>query len=891
MSARLTVSMGEIAEASEIGGKAAALAALSEAGLPIPPWFALTVDAAGAAGFANGDSPAGAEGAVQAMLAPALAELGPGPYAVRSSAIDEDGRGHSFAGQLDSYLFVAAADVPARVVDVWRSGFSARLRAYRAEQGLADIPVAPAVLVQRMVDAEAAGVAFSADPVTGARGRRVVSAVPGLGSALVSGEADADTWHVDRDGQVIERRIVDKTQAHRHAPGSVEGVAAVALPEDQRTRPVLSDAQAIAVARLAERAEAHFGVPQDIEWALYEGRILLLQSRPITALAQLADAEGERIVWDNSNIAESYAGITTPLTFSFARRAYEEVYRQFCLVMGVPKRRVAAHARTFRNMLGLIRGRVYYNLNSWYRALALLPGFTLNRGFMEQMMGVREAMPAALVAELGRAGAAARLVDALYLARMVLLLVGHHLFIERTIRDFHARLAAALAEPRPPLAVQRLDELAAGYRMLEQQLLTRWDAPLINDFLAMIFHGVLRKLTARWCADGADTLHNDLLCGEGGMVSAEPARRIVELATLARPHPEFVAMLATAAPARAATEIGRHPDFAAAWRSYLERFGDRCMEELKLESATLHDDPTTLMRAVAQLARHGAARDGASVEGQVRATAEARLAAALAGHPWRRRVFAWVLNNARARVRDRENLRFERTRLFGRVRRILVEMGRRLVANGELDAADDVFQLEVEEVLAMVEGTATTTDLAALVAVRRREFARYRDEPAPAERFETRGAVHQGNRFVATTAPAPGGDPGGERVQGLGCCPGIVRAPVRVVRDPRGVVLAGGEILVAERTDPGWIMLFPACAGLLVERGSLLSHAAIVAREMGIPAIVSVAGVMDWLQDGEWVEMDGASGVARRIPPPSSATADAAAMATADAPRPSPPRD
>jgi pyruvate,water dikinase len=238
------------------------------------------------------------------------------------------------------------------------------------------------------------------------------------------------------------------------------------------------------------------------------------------------------------------------------------------------------------------------------------------------------------------------------------------------------------------------------------------------------------------------------------------------------------------------------------------------------------------------------------------------------GSPVKRALFRWVLSNARARVRDRENLRFERTRLFGRVRRIFVEIGKRLSAGGRLEEPRDVFYLEVEEILGFIEGTATSTDLAALAAARKREFEGYRAMPAPADRFETRGAVHQGNAFstaVSSTVPA------GETVKGIGCCPGVVRAQVRVVTDPKNATLKGGEILVAERTDPGWIMLFPVCSGLLVERGSLLSHSAIVAREMGIPAIVSIPGVMAWVRDGDWVEMDGATGVARKIAAPAAA--------------------
>ena len=816
----MIVRMGELAGAERIGGKAAALARLSLAGFPVPEWFALT--------------PAAYQRDIKEILTKELERLGAGPYAVRSSAIDEDGKGHSFAGQLDSHLFVPAGEVAARVADVWKSGFGERVLAYRREHGLGAPQGAPAVLIQRMIDADAAGVAFSADPVSGARGTRVVSAIKGVGEKLVSGEVDADTWRISRAGRILE--TLDKTVA-------------------------ISEKQAIEVASLATQAERYFGAPQDIEWAIKDGRLYLLQSRPITSLRGLADPDGERVIWDNSNITESYAGVTSALTFSFARRAYEEVYRQFCLILAVPAGKVEANARTFRNMLGLIRGRVYYNLNSWYRCLALLPGFTLNRKFMEQMMGVREPMPEELVAELAAAGASERLADAWNLARMLGSLAVNQVRIEARIRAFYVRLAEALAEPAPPLAELRLDELALAYRELERQLLTRWDAPLVNDFLAMIFYGTLRKLAQGWCGDADSTLQNDLLCGEGGMISAEPAKRVEQLAVLARKHEGLIDAL---------TQLKvpeEYSEFRKAYGDYLDKFGDRCMEELKLESATLHDDASSLLHAVAQLAARPP-RVAENVEARLRAQAEGRVAAALAGSPVKRAVFGWVLRNARARVRDRENLRFERTRLFGRVRRIFVETGKRLAAGGQLEEPRDVFNLEVEEILGYIEGTATATDLAALAAARRAEFARYREMPAPADRFETRGAVHQGNAFSSPSKEEP--IHSGETVKGIGCCPGIVRAKVRVVRDPKNAALQDGEILVAERTDPGWIMLFPVCSGLLVERGSLLSHSAIVAREMGIPAIVSIPGVMGWARDGEWVEMDGATGVARKIAAPAA---------------------
>ncbi|MBV9658208.1 MAG: phosphoenolpyruvate synthase, partial [Verrucomicrobia bacterium] len=641
-----------------LGGKARALAELSRAGFPVPPWFAVLSDA--------GD--ADVAGALDATFSE---QENNARFAVRSSALDEDSGAHSFAGQLESFLFVPRAEVIRRVADVRASGRSERVLAYRRERGLADADRPPAVLVQRMIDAVAAGVAFSADPVSGRRGVAVVSAVWGLGSALVNGEADADTFRVSRAGEILTREIAHKARAHR-ARENGDGTETRINAESQADRPALDDAQILAVADLARRCAQQFdGRPQDIEWAIDDaGKLWLLQSRPITSLGTLADPNGLPQLWDNSNIAESYNGVTTPLTFSFARRAYEEVYRQFCLLLRVPPERVAAHADTFRRMLGLLDGRIYYNLLSWYRVLALLPGYQLNRPFMEGMMGVKESLPPKLAAEVEKGNASAtqmsRWRDGCDLTNSVLGLVWNYFTLPRQIAAFYKRLNAALDETqRPPLHELRADELLAHYRQLERALLTRWDAPLVNDFFAMIFHGALRKLCARWCGDEA--LSNDLVGGEGGIISAEPARRVRELSALAAPHPALVAALCEGDAAAIRHAARQHAEFAAAWDAHLARFGDRCLEELKLETATLTDNPLPLARAVGRLARQpqttGVTNAAApSVSRNLRDDAEKKARASLAGNPLRRAVFGWVLRQARARVGARENLRFERTR-------------------------------------------------------------------------------------------------------------------------------------------------------------------------------------------------------------------------------------
>ena len=892
---------GEVPPAREIGGKAHNLARLAAVpGVRVPPWFVISADAfddlvlrdaAGASGVTlrarvSGLAlPPGLADALRTALA-SRSLLG-SLVAVRSSATAEDAAAASFAGQFASVLAVPAThDLDLlwdAVQTVWASAFSDHARAY-ADGQLDSAAIRMAVVVQALAPARTAGVAFSVDPVTGDASTAVVSAVYGLGETLVSGDADADTHHVTFSGEevaAVRHAIVRKD--HALVRRSTGGTQRIDVPAALATAPALGEAQVVDIARAARALAQALGAPQDIEWAIGDpgagdageaerletqaGELLyILQARPVTAAGPTKT--GERRIWDNSNIVESYSGVTTPLTFSFARGVYEQVYRQFCDVLGVRPAVIEAHRDVFANMLGLIRGRVYYNLLNWYRVLALLPGYAVNREFMERMMGVRER----LADPPPPPGAGERSRDLGRLLRSAGRLWREHRRLDGEIARFFARVNSALAPIEgADLDTWSADDLVALYRRLDAELLTHWRSPLVNDFFAMIWFGILGRLVERWLPDAAPTIVNDLLVGEGGIISTEPARRIMALASIATADPVLVALLASEPSDAVVLERVRsdaaHAPFARELDAYLARFGDRCIGELKLETITPSEDPAFVIRmtrAYVQQGQTDAAR-GTSDEQAVRRRAEAFVRSQIAGT--RRRTFGFVLQQARARIRDRENLRFERTRVFGAVRRIFRGLGIRLHEEGRLTSPRDVFHLTVDEIFAAVAGTGMTHDLSAVASARRAEFERYEQEPSPPERFETRGPPDAPPPRAAT---AVGGD--GD-LRGLGCCPGIVRAPVRVVRDPSTAGNLDGHILVAERTDPGWTLLFPTASGLLVQRGSLLSHSAIVAREIGLPCIVGIPELMTGVRDGEWVEMDGTTGVVIRIPAPVDAAA------------------
>lgn len=832
----------------QVGGKAFSLYELQDEN--IPPWFVIT-PIAFKEDFSISDE-------LCQSLDKAMADIKGDFFAVRSSAVDEDGKDFSFAGQLDSYLGVARDSIAEKVIEVWKSAYSERIKAYRKENGLGDC-CPPAVIVQKMLDATSAGVTFTVDPIGGYWDRAIVSSVWGLGSALVDGAVDADTWHIGRQGEVHLKQNGFKNIGRYLRNGRETEVN---HDNDKAEKHSLTDEQAIEVAELARKCSHIRGTPQDIEWAFEDSILYLLQSRPITCLGNVADHEGIKNIWDNSNIAESYGGVTTPLTYSFALSIYAEVYREFCRLMGVPNPVIAANEQTYKGLLGLMKGRMYYNLINWYRLLAVFPGFSVNRGFMEQMMGIQKDMGDELLSliELPKTGK----VTGLYrLGKSLCGMAWNHFTIQKQIKNFYIRLNVALKDPVIPLHLKRPDELVQSYRDLEDQLLLKWDAPLVNDFFAMIFFGILSKKCKSWCKDENGTLQNDLVGGDGQVISAEPAKRVKKMAALIVEDKELAESFRSDPAATIIVRIRQEPQLNEAYTDYLKVFGDRCLDELKLESVTLGDNPLPLLRAIGHFAgRTNTVNEDHAVE--AREAADKEVEKQLKGKPFKKMIFKRILKHARGRVRDRENLRFERTRLFGRVRRIMNELGNRFATVGVLDDPYDIFYLEKDEILSYVDGFASCPDLSGLAAVRKKQFETYAELEPIADRFVTHGMVFKGNDFSkADTDKNENLD--GEHRKGIGCCPGIIRGVVRVVRDPRGVELPAGCILVAERTDPGWIMLFPAASGLLVERGSLLSHSAIVARELGLPAVVSIPGVTTWLKDGDEVEFDGSKGTVQLL--------------------------
>jgi rifampicin phosphotransferase len=899
-----------------LGGKAAALLNLRRQGQSVPPFFVISVaamqgsladelcnvnseDSQSLAGIRTRLAQCAFSDGLQAALSDHYRQICPQgePVAVRSSAVTEDGSRHSFAGIFDSVLGVGDFEsLLSAVRQVWMSAVSPRAIAYRQQAGLPAFDARMAVIVQRMVDAQQAGVCFTCDPATGAADVLVIHSVWGTGDGLVSRGLPADSFVVTRPGLTISAEIADKPEQWRLDPQQ-RGLRRVEVGEEDRRRPSLSEEQVRQVASAAIAIERDVGRPQDIEFCFdAAGRLSILQARPVTTLgsaieqARESAAAGNLQVWDNSNIIESYSGVTTPMTFSFIRRAYSIVYHCFAEVMGIPPHLVRERHRTFENMLGLFRGRVYYNLKNWYRLVQLFPGYQYNSRFMESMMGVRE--PLVLEDQPPRPPVLRRwFVELPGLLKLVARSGWNFFRIRSRVARFHAHFQQHVeAWSRIDFDALPPHEIMQAYETLEDALLWNWKAPIINDFFVMIHYGLLKKACTDWCGDADGSLQNDLLCGEGGLLSDEPARELLELARSVRADGALQRLFEEIPPQALPSRVAGDPrfvDFHQRMTRYLDEYGLRCVGELKLETRSHRDEPHRVYQIVRDYAAHGgAALDTAAAtqqhERDAREQAEHRCRALFSNTPrglLRRMLFHQVLRNTRLGIRNRENMRFARTRIYGLLREMLRSIGRQFADQGLIEGEDDIFYLTLDEVWDFIRGTAVCTDLRGLARVRRHEYARYRDGsvPVPADRFVTSGMACYGNAFEDERAQ--GTLPPEGTLRGTGCCPGIVAGRTQRILDPTCCHGFDGQILVAERTDPGWVPLYPAFSGILIERGSVLSHSAIVAREMGIPTIVGIAGLTAALTSGQRVRMDGRAGTVEILDPeplPSEPTVAAA---------------
>ena len=839
-----------------LGGKGESLVRLTEAGFNVPDGFCLTTDAYAAFVAANGLGPvitqlmrrldhrdtAAAErvsgiittgfeagdlpSSVVNQIREGYAALGYGRVAVRSSATAEDLPTGSFAGQQESFLDIGdAASLVEAVRRCWASAWSARALVYRARQGFAAADVAVAVVVQRMVNAQASGVMFTVDPVSGLDSAITINSAWGLGEAVVGGDVTPDTVVIDRrTGRVTKQRTGAKTVMTVRSTG---GTALAPVPEALRHRASLPKAQALRLARLGRRIEALFQQPVDIEWCRTDEELFILQARPVTT-GRRADPWNDSyrgdFLWTNTNVGEAIPDVMTPATWSMVQVFLNDAMATASIPPYVGYGRIGGHIYLNVSVMKTLSGIVGVNERNF-------------RTLTEEVFGH---LPDDVEIPPVQASWAKVMRSVVPVALHVLSEA------QRDVRKLDGYLAA-----HPALCLRRRQQIG---EVDDPEVLARlWSSTLEPEF-----HRVSKMLSAATRSSGASFVTTRKRLQE--MVGPAGANAVT-------------ADLGSGADRLASLDLLKGLDQLDAGSidepEFNERYGHRGPHEFEISLPRSGEDPGWLASQRAQRSPEISAELAVKQrkQAQIRELAWIRLGHRFPLQAWlvRRQVEQW------GRIaRHRELARSEVIRYFWVLRAFALRAGE-LTGLGE-----DIFFLDLDEILEALAGDVLDPDE---IADRRRVHAGYaalpplpglirgRFDPAawavdPDDRIDPRSAS------PSTAAAESGADDIAATVTGFPGSAGVVEGTARVILAAAdGARLRPGEVLVTNVTNVGWTPLFPRAAAVVTNVGAPLSHAAIVARELGIPAVVGCGTATEVIRDGDRVRVDGSAGVVQVLRP------------------------
>jgi rifampicin phosphotransferase len=801
------------------GGKARRLSELLRAGYRVPRGQVVTLRALStycahnrvrldgpsehvARGILAGSFPAG----LLEELYGAFDQLACDTIAIRSSGLGEDGSLRSMAGQLKTFLNVPPREALDRIKQCWSAAFNPAAVAYAKRHGISQ-HWRMAVLLQEQVDASHAGVLFTLDPTLRSSERMVLEWVEGVGEPLVSG-------HVTPERAYLRRKSFELPE---NLPAALQAV----LPE---------------LHRAALELERQQREPLDIEWCVDGGGLHWLQARPITGLAK-----HNSVVWTNVNMIENFPAPLTPFTWSVVDRFFKAYLSSGLRAFGTSERQSNAQSPLLDQMTGVHCGRVYYNLTSWHALLGLAPCADYLRRCLDDYIGHSIPLTATNAMDVSRHKRVGRFW--LQVARGRWRARAGLDDLEREFEQARQRWRAV------PYAERELAELVTLIEDIFGFVEHRYAPAVMADFFAMVFPATLKALALRWAPErpglALELLHGvEVPTTEAVRLMREIARQIdmdglLRSLLFSGQYDE----LETTLPQRT-----RH-----LFERFFSRFGSRCYNGGLLTFPTFEERHELFWDLIKKCCDDSVRYPWPGV---AKARRDVRTPALAALPAWQRAVLTRLLVDVDRALALRERGRLVQSMIFGELRQILLQIGQRLAA--WLPSADDVFFLELSEVLALTRGKLHSYQLLSELVVLRRRAHEHNATLEPAELVildrgqqlggcpaNTDAAPTVATRFLA-----------GDAVAG-GRCRGRARVIVHADDWHR---LQSGDVLVTRTTDPGWMPLFLLASGLILEKGGMLSHGAIVARELGIPAVVGIADATRKISDGSWVDVDGHSG-------------------------------
>lgn len=781
-------------------------------------------------------------------------------FAVRSSALSEDGDKSSFAGQLSTFLYVKEIDLEKYIKSCWASIFSARALQYNLVNGIDISDQKVAVIIQKMIDSEKSGVLFSVDPTmsTNFYHKTVINAGYGLGEGIVTDKVETDLYIYDlNDKKIIKSEYSEKKT--RLIMGENGGLKEDNVPSNLTNASVLNHKNISELVSTSTLLSKYYDHEIDMEWAYdSSGKLYITQVRPITTLTK-SFIQNEVII-DNSNVVESFPGVNTPWTISIIRDVYKTVFSNASARIGISKNKIDKHSYVFQHLIASYKGRVFYNLTNWYAMMRLVPYTEKYIKVWERMLGITRSSLSMKKKQL---------VESLfYNPFRVLVILSKITWIFLKLDKYLSKLDRKLKKNFHEVWQKKQSGLYLGYGpsdfMIEieefkQTVFTDWDITLINDIYAFVCTATTKRILKKLKIENVDNFFNDLLYGISGMESVAPVKSIVAMALIVKEDEQLKENLiglikANESNINILNTTVNEINFVKLFKYHLNEFGDRGVEELKLETITHREDPVLLLDMIIQYAQAPIESLASDQNDGRRFKATKELNKKLLRHPMLKLLMPFFQKMAIRSINYRENFRLHRARGYGVVRMLTNELGNKLQNLDLIDDNRDIYYLDYDELFRATHALEFSNDLKQLVNVRKKVFHSYeREQAAFRYKFDSKSFYPFEENIQET-----------EDLVGQACSSGIVEGEVIVIDDVKEIgedaSLVANKILVAKMTDPGWVYLMTVSKGLIVEKGSILSHTAIIGRELGIPTIVGVKKVTQKLKTGDRIKMDGQTG-------------------------------
>ncbi len=730
-------------------------------------------------------------------------------FSVRSSAFCEDSKDLSFAGQFDSFLFVKKEAIFDKIKECFLSAKNENVISYCKEKEINSDEIKMSVIIQEMIDADFSGVVFSANP-QGILNESVIVMGNKTGDNVVEEKTDVTTCYYNR---------TDKKYY---------------TEKNGETAPTITNELIEKLIELCAEVESIFGKLVDIEFSVKNNEIFILQARPITTIN--ADSP---LILDNSNIVESYPGISLPLTISFVKEAYSGVFKGLAKRILRDQKFVNKYNETYYNMTGSANGRVYYKISNWYTLLSFLPMSKKIIPVWQDMMGVSEKSHESSCVQLPFFKRISTYFN----------VVSEAFSVRKNMEKLNASFPATEKYFRGNFKKDiSLNDIKKLYDEISDKVLSVWDITLLNDLYAFLFTGLLKSEIKKSGIEDYEKKVNEFISGISNIESMKPIRAMIRLASYER---EMLDELSSSKTQKELEErLDKYPLFKDKFNEYISLYGDRSPEELKLETITFRESPLLLIKKIAELSSDKAIFERTK-SSLLNESEESAKDISLDIKKRRKRILFFA-KKASIGIMNREISRLNRTRIYGMVRSMFLRAGEIFYENNKISDKRDVFYLTRDEIF-----NGNPDDFLEIIEKRKEAYNGFYELP-PFSRI-----VFSGKEFdkkITHTDNISKVFSDKKILYGTPSSAGIAKGEAIIVKDACNPPDTKGKIIVAKMTDPGWVFLLSNSKGIISEKGSLLSHTAIISRELKIPAVVGVKDVSDLINDGDIIELNGDNG-------------------------------